>query len=401
MLLLFGMFFVVLGLVESVEQAELRHLRGLYLGWLHFHNAGDDLLFDVATVLFSEAGLKKNSRGTNFAISLSPHLPPNPCRSMLIGLEAFDFVVLGGGTLLRDNRYTCTLWQARNLNKPIFLFGTGFGGPRETASWLQGVAASYDPEFGLVQGSWNKRTAAIGLPLWPMDRTTLGAIVSGPAAGGVRGPLSLSLSDEVSGGKASETLAVLGDAGILVRLTLVDMAAPKLRTAFLGGVLGLAEEARAAGRRVIAVNYGTNIQPGDNALTSVFHKNTSQIALAFQSLVCELGASNNFEVIMFAMEPKDLDPLFSIYGGAKVFNEGICWTAQQNGHVHALEAVLDASATAMLLGVSDLAVCYKLHGAIVAAAMGTPFLGVACTLRPAITARSFPKRVCVFQKLYC
>jgi hypothetical protein len=198
-------------------------------------------------------------------------------------------------------------------------------------------------------------------------------------AGGIRGQLSLLIADKVSGGKASETLAVLGDAGILARLTLVNMAPPKLRTSFLGGVMRVVEEAHAAGRRVIAVNYGANAQTDGTEMTTVFHTNTSQIATAFLSLVCKLGASNNFDVIMFAMEPKDLGHVVSIYGDINQFNESSCWTCLQNGHVHVLEAVLDSSATAILLGVSDLAVCYKLHGAIIAAAMRTPFLGVACT----------------------
>ena len=368
-------FFATVSLVQAgvSHLINSRSLHGLYLGWLHFHNAGDDVLYDIASHLFSEVGMQFAPNA--IAISLSPHLPPSPCQAYLGGIESYDFVVLGGGTLLRDNRYSCTLLAARAANKPIFVFGTGFDTPREAAPWVE-VAALGAPAGGVELPAWGP---------WPLDRfdwsSTLGALLAGPLGGGVRGPISLVLANEVAGTHGRRTLKALGDAGILAKRVFESYGAmPRISE-----IANLADQARAAGRRMVAVNYGTN-SPSDfssplfrNGMDSIYHSNTSRIAQSFQSLVCELGAGSDFDVLLFAMEPKDLGPMNALWESISAAQPGTaCFAARMNGRLVFCQGVLSASATAMVLGSADLAVCYKLHGVVIAAAVGTPVLAVAC-----------------------
>jgi len=196
---------LLLALSTSQHQSPPPHKHGLYLGWVHGHNAGDDVLFDVAASMLSEAAHPRA------VITLTPHLPAGDCLAYSVFLEAYDFVVLGGGTILPDPRYKCALDRARRVGLPIFVFGSGWTPP---AGHLQRcridsafqMLRKLDPPTikSILQSDPHTAADAALLSAHGAHRTTrgrdidailaanatLGALSRGRVYGGVRGPLT-------------------------------------------------------------------------------------------------------------------------------------------------------------------------------------------------------------------
>ena len=85
-------------------------LRGLYLGWVGQYNTGDDVVYQAAATLLAAEVAARHGRGT----TLFPYLPPFPCAQASVALDAYDFVVLGGGSVLTQDEYACQLDAARS-----------------------------------------------------------------------------------------------------------------------------------------------------------------------------------------------------------------------------------------------------------------------------------------------
>ena len=96
--------------------ASPRLVNGLYLGWLLSHNAGDDLLFHVAQRLFAERSVAVS--GATSVSALTFHYPPTDCTMMGLSMGAYDFVVLGGGTILSACFVGVSLYGIRPLTPP-------------------------------------------------------------------------------------------------------------------------------------------------------------------------------------------------------------------------------------------------------------------------------------------
>ena len=104
-----------------MEQKRSLGYRGLYLGWLGQYNEGDEVVYHVAAELFSTIGINMG-----ISVTLYPYKPPLSCDLVYITLEAYDFVVHGGGSILGSPEYQCILKQCAKLSVPTVAFGTGW-----------------------------------------------------------------------------------------------------------------------------------------------------------------------------------------------------------------------------------------------------------------------------------
>ena len=103
----------------------------LYLGWIGFRNVGDELMWE----LFLRHG-KERWKSEHYEIV--PSVPGVPYKQV----EAYDAVVLGGGSLLIPG-YLDLLHRAVLAGKPVWVWGSGYDGmekvPSKQLAVYQGV----------------------------------------------------------------------------------------------------------------------------------------------------------------------------------------------------------------------------------------------------------------------
>ncbi len=139
-----------------------------YIGWLHHANVGDEVLFLAFQKLFPHQFLLSY----NSVLPLEMHL----YRGLIRRAPLFNFVFLGGGTLINDPGYLRPLRRARTQGLPIIVFGSGVRDPafwspqyshrntyRDVAAW-KGVLN--EAEFVAVRGP---QSAAI-LKDWGVEK---------------------------------------------------------------------------------------------------------------------------------------------------------------------------------------------------------------------------------------
>eukprot|EP00949_MAST-11_sp_MAST-11-sp1_P002436 g2436.t1 len=315
-------------------------IRGLYLGWLRAKNVGDDVLYALAGSLFMEASLHGP------AALLQPHYPPISCEMYGLHLDSYDFVVLGGGTILQAEEYACVLKEAIQNEKPIFAFGTGWARKdlSETDGDIVGVWAN------AVQARQRLYINAVGDTLSHVARHAWGL---------VRGPISKTAVGVASNGHRLDSA---GDPGILAGRYIMFEKWDRLRY-----ILGRIKSAR---REVMAINVGFNSHsswPGGHDLFR-------HALVDFISHI--VAASTKYEIILFAMQLSDTSELGITFSAIEAKLESI-GAQQYLGKVHMIWPILDAPGTLALLQSADVSVCYKLHGAILSAAVGTPTIPLA------------------------
>jgi len=91
----------------------MKYKKILYLGWLGHNNIGDELLLDIFKKLL---------------LSINPStkiIPVDPIEKRNINLKYFDLVVLGGGSLLRNNDFIRVCLKANKLKIPVIIWGSG------------------------------------------------------------------------------------------------------------------------------------------------------------------------------------------------------------------------------------------------------------------------------------
>ena len=176
-------------------------LRGLYLGWVGQYNTGDDVVYQAAATLLAAEVAARHGRGT----TLFPYLPPFPCAQASVALDAYDFVVLGGGSVLTQDEYACQLDAARSSGTPLLVFGSGWDPRGDLIALVQDVQATL---------SAGKEGATMSMSLTDAWKSRFRRATD-TGVGGVRGPLTLAA---VRSTAPQSLLAAIGDSGILVPL---------------------------------------------------------------------------------------------------------------------------------------------------------------------------------------
>lgn len=330
MLVLNSLF--LLASFTSLGTAAAVYKRGLYLGWIGKYNAGDEVvLHEIQQKLVLAAA----SHDPPLAISLYPYLPTFPCKQVVVDISYYDFLVLGGGSILTQDEYRCQLDAARKADPPLPLFVGGSGwDPRKTLkTTMQGEELPFDD-------NWSER----------FQRTK-------SSLGGVRGPLTMRALQRYA---PHTKLTILGDAGLLLPSN------PPLRR--------LEKEIIPTGFvDYLAIGYGKN----EGA--TIYHDNQNHaLDNAFASFIYDAAVSYPLHpIVLYSMDGNALESLHKLY---LVVRETLVKN-QETGvaadRVFFIQQVLDPSTCARLFAHAKATINYKLHGSVMSAGVGTPFVALA------------------------
>ena len=325
---------------NDYDEIEFRVLDGLYLGWLGYYNAGDDLLYHVASRIFAQRARRFDK---NVGIALTWFYPPNPCNRLRINIQSYDFLVLGGGTILMSSEYACIIKEAVTLGVPIFSFGAGWARLR-VAPHLNIEDESFFQSIAVALSVRNETD-----PL-----CTLG-LSAAHAYGGVRGPISMAAlqasaaAQGISKHELSKRMRVLGDAGILYPL---HKRGAVLKNMFSNrGVCAAEENCSSSGqghKPIVAINFGHN-----RAGRFILHSDPLSVSRAYVNFINHLSETNLYHVVVYVIQGSDLQHL-----------EYIIKNVKQSTTVTFLGQVLDATAMFELLSLARYCVNYKLHASI-------------------------------------
>lgn len=156
----------------------------LYIGWLGFHNVGDELLWNLFAAY---------ARQYAPDVRITPSTPTVNWKD----ISPYDAVVLGGGSLLLPG-YMAVLHEAHEAGKPIWIWGSGIDwiGPSATAALLAGA------------------NPALGSHFSANDAERFRTVLAAAAFAGIRGPLSEAALQTL--GACSSNVRVIGDPGLLL-----------------------------------------------------------------------------------------------------------------------------------------------------------------------------------------
>ena len=303
------------------------------------YNTGDELLFQLIQEKFAVLGL---SLQLPAAVTLYPFAPSTNCEQIHIDvIHSYDFVVLGGGTILTLDNYKCELTSANQANIPLFVAGSGWDPHRRLNN---GDSFKYDNQQ--ERSDWFAR----------FNRT------GSTGYGGVRGQWSMqSMLHFVP----HTALQVIGDAGMLMPLQWQ-------RPTFVPEHY----------KQWIAVGYGEVKE----AVPHFYHTNANgSLEKAFVQFVYHLLVNGIENVILYAMDGPSLNAMSTVYQKVMLLVEEEQFLQQNTPDGDAawikscyiVPHILDGWSLSSLLAHSKASVNYKLHGSVTSAAVGTPFVAAA------------------------
>ena len=229
---------------------------------------------------------------------------------------AYDYVVLGGGSLLNADRYVKALEIAQDAGVPTAIWGTGFDGlPHELASHLaggEGLPADQDE-------------------VAPLPHPSLPDVLRRCRAAGVRGPLTAAWL-EVNG---CDSPPIFGDPGLLLRPLDSGSPSPRDQATVIWGVS----------------HRATHQGPSHEELTRSIARWLKSISDRYRPAICVMWAHDLPAARQLARE---------VGPGAKL-----------------LEAPLTLTSFGRLISRTAFTVSYRLHGCIFSAACGVPFCSIA------------------------
>lgn len=289
-----------------------------YLGWLGAGNLGDEGCFQLFRRLVRSISTQvecipitiRESQGTLYAhqpgAAASSRSPWDPA--------AYDYVVLGGGSLLNADRYLLALQAAQAAGVPTAVWGTGFDGlPHELArEWIDGGPIPAGIEA-------------------PAPHPCAPQVLQACRIAGVRGPVTAAWL----AAHGWESPAVCGDPGLLLDPPPSDGAAARDQLAVIWGMSHR------------ATHQGTDHE----ALTDRTAGWLRRIARACRPVIA----------VMWAHDLPAAQELARRVGKAATL----------------VEEPLTLRSFALLMSRSALTLSYRLHGCIFSAACGTAFCSIA------------------------
>ena|GEM_PF-549127 len=312
-----------------------------YLGWLGAGNLGDEACFQLFQKRVQSI-VERSGCGPITCVPITiiesqrrlfafrPGAPFRPRSEWRPG--DYDYVVLGGGSLLNADRYIKALRLAQVAGVPTAVWGTGFDGlPNALAAKLK---------RGLDLRS--ERHAA------PLPHPVLSDVLRACRFAGVRGPVTAAWLEANGCGSPG----VSGDPGLLFDAAQHAASTSPQAASSNGSIAAPVPPPKDR----IAVIWGmsqraTHQGPGHAALT--------------QTVAQWLGTiSNRWKPVICAMWSHDLPAArqLALYLGAGT---------------EMLEEPLTLGSFAELMRRSAFTLSYRLHGCILSAASGTPFCSIA------------------------
>ncbi|WP_130858691.1 polysaccharide pyruvyl transferase family protein [Gracilibacillus phocaeensis] len=159
----------------------------LYIGWIGYHNLGDDLLWHAFQTL-QEKYLAPEK------MTVVPAFPTVNINQ----LEPYDTIVLGGGSLIAPS-YISVLYKAVKQGKNIIIWGSGID--RITETQLDQLRKGENiPSISRFRGE---------------EVPMLKEVLHAATFAGVRGPYTKKVLETLTG---IETIPVIGDPGVLLQV---------------------------------------------------------------------------------------------------------------------------------------------------------------------------------------
>jgi hypothetical protein len=318
------------------ESSPVIYKRGLYLGWVGKYNAGDDVvLHEIQQKLVIAAA----SLDPPISISLYPFLPSFPCEQVAVDITYYDFLVLGGGSILTQDEYRCQLNAARAASLPIFVGGSGWD-PRSKFK-----TSMMDKEMMMpLDDGWLER----------FQRTE-------SSLGGVRGPLTMRALKQYA---PDTKLKIIGDAGLLLLSSDTTRLEEMIPASFVD---------------YLAIGYG------DNEGASIYHTNNNHaLDSAFASFICTAALDYPLHpIVLYSMDGKSLSTLHKLYlfvietlkkEDQRTDDDAAAAAANR---IIFVPRVLDPNTCTRLFAHAKATINYKLHGSVMSAGVGTPFVALA------------------------
>ncbi|EFJ51788.1 hypothetical protein VOLCADRAFT_103287 [Volvox carteri f. nagariensis] len=308
---------VIIALVSdpACGSSNIGRLQGLYIGWIAHANLGDELVLDIFGYLLRDVLLEP---GMYQRATLEYQKPFVSGQIQRLNFSAYGFAVLGGGSLLEANHNLRTdqCHGVRNANVPLYVHGTGTQLPHL--------------EFNSLN------LLCVQPPVW----------------GGVRGPLTNALLANMSQHLQSNItyeLPVFGDSGILA-----DRIFPRVSSA---AVVAKLEDAlgTVSSDGVICISGAVRSGHKD---TSNF-KDTADLIKAWVS---------KYIVVLLPVDPETADRQVVVHWKLLTSDP------KANGKLFFNPQVTNYGVWLALLSRCDLVISRRLHAAVMAAAVGAPFV---------------------------
>jgi len=332
-----------------------RRMRAVYIGNVGYKNAGDELVYDVCVRAAVQSFAR---RGVALSVENSQPL----CTTMERDFSEFDFLLLGGGSLVRSLEL-CQVGHATRIGLPVFACGTGY----EDLETLW-------PAHVLDQARGTPDLAKAKEVVWPQltqgDRRW-GKALSRVRFGGYRGHLTRAVVGAL-GGPVEEVLPI-GDPGLLF------------------GIEGLFSEASrgAAGRAADRVLGETGLDRSlplimvswASATSMVYGGDPKALSAAVAKVLAEL--TGRYAVLLYPLwlhfDEESVSEMESLIRKAIPQQRGK--GREQSGRLGVLRQVEDAPVLVELMRRAHFTVGLRLHGNVLSAAAGTPFVSLAYRLK--------------------
>ncbi len=254
----------------------------------------------------------------DFDYQVTPRTPDISLKDMV----DYDTIVLGGGSILSPE-YIDWLYGAIEMNKNVMVWGSGYD--RAEKQYVDLLEKSSMP-FCL----YNDKT-----------KTQLIDIVNKSKYIGVRGPLTYSLLK--SANVNMEKVYLSGDPGMLLKPRKFPTRCP---------IIKFNRE-----DKIIALNWGTSYN-------KIYGKDEKYVENQLAE-VCKILLAQNYKIYMYTMWPKDIILSKSLYNKIGSTNNVILDTN-----------LYSAGELLSILKQCTLSINLKLHGNIISAAAGLPFVSL-------------------------
>lgn len=294
-------------------------MRILYIGYLGFQNVGDEVCFEAF-----EQTVRKWSAQEHEVVAL----PLGETVAQFHARKPIDVVVIGGGSLLQGAIFLSLAEEAFSLGFPLFFYGTGIDYlPKKTAkAYLKG-------ENVLPKQYFADRV---------VPEARIKAVLEKATYVGVRGPLTLQFIKSL--GVSNEKIDIIGDSGFIF-------------TAELDGLSRMLDTVNVV-TPFVAVNWGT-----------IYNKcfGFSEEAVE-QQLIDSIYwlDQKGYQVVIYPMWTEDLPICAALYEKVKNLKS-----------VTYIPKVYTASEISDFLSEAAFSINYKLHGNILSAGSGTPYIKLA------------------------
>lgn len=235
-------------------------------------------------------------------------------------MNNYDTIVLGGGSILLPECID-SVHHAIEMNKKVIIWGSGYDwAERQFVDLLESSSMS----FCLYS-----------------DKTKLQLIdiVNKSKYTGVRGPLTYSLLK--SANVNMEKVCLSGDPGLLLKSGEFPAKCLKIKSN--------SED------KIVALNWGTSYN-------KIYGKDEKYVENQLAEL-CKMLLAQNYKIYMYVMWPEDISFSKSLYNKIESTNNVILDT-----NLHSAEELL------RILQQCSLSINFKLHGNIISAAAGLPFV---------------------------